>query len=284
MGRSLPASALVLSFLAAGSAVPSAAQASGPSFYTRAVAWDFHDPICDTGESSASTAQCGQTFLQTSPHIEGDATATAGLDTGVLDVTANSQGAFSTGTEGQAKAIATLFDTLTFHNFAPGDNVVINLTAAVSESQGFVGGPPGDVFGDSEGSIGLAVNDQFGHSIGFVNDCEPNFFGNADCTPLNTLGATVTNLGSSYSITSTLSLTAFPVLQLLFTASAVASGDGSGGVIDPISISLPPGVTYTSASGRFLTGAVPEPSTWLELIIGAAISGLILRRRRCALS
>ena len=35
-----------------------------------------------------------------------------------------------------------------------------------------------------------------------------------------------------------------------------------------VSLDLPDGVSFTSASGDFLTGAVPEPSTWVMLALG----------------
>jgi PEP-CTERM motif len=46
---------------------------------------------------------------------------------------------------------------------------------------------------------------------------------------------------------------------------------------------LPSGVTFSSASGVFLTGvhgAVPEPSTWATMISGFGLAGGALRRRR----
>ena len=42
---------------------------------------------------------------------------------------------------------------------------------------------------------------------------------------------------------------------------------------------LPAGVSYTSASGDFLT-AVPEPSTWAMMILGFAGIGFLTYRRR----
>jgi hypothetical protein len=44
---------------------------------------------------------------------------------------------------------------------------------------------------------------------------------------------------------------------------------------------LPPGTTYTSASGVFGTGhaAVPEPATWAMMILGFGGAGVVIRRR-----
>lgn len=52
-----------------------------------------------------------------------------------------------------------------------------------------------------------------------------------------------------------------------------------------LQLSLPTGVTYTSASGVFLTGtgsigSVPEPASWAMLVVGFAAVGTMARRRR----
>lgn len=48
-----------------------------------------------------------------------------------------------------------------------------------------------------------------------------------------------------------------------------------------IDLILPKGVTFTSASGVFLTGqaAIPEPASWAMLIVGFGLAGTALRRR-----
>lgn len=45
---------------------------------------------------------------------------------------------------------------------------------------------------------------------------------------------------------------------------------------------LPSGLSFTSASGVFLTaqqGAVPEPATWVSLVLGFGVLGAHMRRR-----
>jgi hypothetical protein len=42
---------------------------------------------------------------------------------------------------------------------------------------------------------------------------------------------------------------------------------------------LPQGVTFTSASGQFMTAAVPEPGTWALMLGGLAAVGRLARRR-----
>jgi hypothetical protein len=49
---------------------------------------------------------------------------------------------------------------------------------------------------------------------------------------------------------------------------------------DPLSLTLPPGVDFTSQSGQFLT---PEPSSW-ALVGGGLVLCLYLGRRRFAAS
>lgn len=52
-----------------------------------------------------------------------------------------------------------------------------------------------------------------------------------------------------------------------------------------VSLTLPGNVSYTSASGVFLTGSpavggVPEPATWAMMIVGFGFVGAVLRRKR----
>jgi len=59
-----------------------------------------------------------------------------------------------------------------------------------------------------------------------------------------------------------------------------SGGSGTCDFTDPLTITLPEGVTYTSASGQFLTAPVPVPAAgWL---FGSGLMGLagIARRRR----
>ena len=73
-----------------------------------------------------------------------------------------------------------------------------------------------------------------------------------------------------------------PTVGIGMTLEALA---GLGSVTDfsntaGISIIAPAGVTFTSQSGVFLSGAVPEPSSWTMLIAGFGVVGAMVRRRR----
>ncbi len=64
----------------------------------------------------------------------------------------------------------------------------------------------------------------------------------------------------------------------------VLLANSSGGVSDyahtsDLTLSLPHGVSFTSDSGAFLTGSVPEPATWALLVAGFAVTGMAARRR-----
>jgi len=99
-------------------------------------------------------------------------------------------------------------------------------------------------------------------------------------------GTKVSVTGSSYAIQSKVNISAHRSLLAIFeiqgdSESLFQADSSSTFVSDPITIDLPPGVTFTSASGEFLTavGGVPETSTWAMMLIGFAGLGLAGYRR-----
>ncbi len=77
--------------------------------------------------------------------------------------------------------------------------------------------------------------------------------------------------------------------QLMAYATADGPGDQSAGSANlmntaTIRFDLPTNVTMTSASSKFLSAAasnsaVPEPTTWMMMIVGFGVIGYALRRK-----
>lgn len=99
--------------------------------------------------------------------------------------------------------------------------------------------------------------------------------------------STFTNFGGNvygYDIT-------VPVGQITLDVFELLSANAYGATVDyshtsTLSLVLPEGVTYTSASGTFLSeadpSAVPEPATWAMMIAGVGAVGFAIRRRKAA--
>mgnify|MGYP000966313315 CR=1 FL=1 len=71
------------------------------------------------------------------------------------------------------------------------------------------------------------------------------------------------------------------IAQYLWAA-AGGSGSATYGSTSHLSFALPTNVTFTSASGTFLsatTSAVPEPATWAMMLAGFGLIGASMRRR-----
>jgi hypothetical protein len=101
------------------------------------------------------------------------------------------------------------------------------------------------------------------------------------------MSGTQASLSSSYAIDSAVRISDGTTIVVTFGLAASSVGDSSVFVTDPITIDPPPGFTFTSASGVFLTGAgsVPETSTWVMILAGfasLAVLGCRARRRTAA--
>jgi len=86
--------------------------------------------------------------------------------------------------------------------------------------------------------------------------------------------------GQNLTVTATFPLSPDGI-GVAFTLNSLVSVPGALSYTDPITITLPPGVTYTSESGTFLTAAaaVPEPSSTAFFVMGILT---LLGRRVCA--
>ena len=280
MTRLLSAGACAAAIVLATSAPASALVA--PSAYVQAFADDFVDTPCNTGNVSGATANCSAVYSQTTPVLSGNATSDANAPDGAVRATAVSTNYYFNGAAGQAFATSTLSDVLTFHGPLSGD-AVITMTGTITLTPDFTNhSSNGHEFGFTEAYMGLEGVDSTGQEIAQATYCSPGA-STTFCSPLKLGNAVISNVGTTFTITETFNLAADPVLGVSFFAGAETVGDGTASVVDPITVKLPPGVTFTSASGLFLTHAgVPEPAAWTLLIAGLGAVGAAGRLRRAA--
>ncbi len=171
--------------------------------------------------------------------------------------------ASSFGTLGHATAGAQIFDTLTFIGpISAGATATVTMTA--------VGG--GDSFMELKGSApdGTQYSQAFDCTASGSFVCEN---GNE-----NSIGSyAIHNVGNSYSLSESFNLSDLNnnTLAILFYL-----GTFGGQINDPITISTPAGVTYTSASGLFLTGTTPVPVPGaMPMMLGGLLALRIVCRK-----
>jgi hypothetical protein len=191
----------------------------------------------------------------------------ADLASGDLFVHAQSAGSIPTA---QAGGEAQIGDTLSFGGaISSGSTTTIAMTGTMSNTNGFTAGSL-EIF-DDNGLItaGGACSKPTGAFI---------------CDPTNNQ-TKVSVVSDSFFISSTVNIDLHNEILVEFVVSASTFLTSSTDISDPITIDLPPGVTFTSASGVFLTGAgsVPETSTWAMMLAGfASLAVLGWRARRRA--
>lgn len=198
------------------------------------------------------------------------ASSYADLATGKLGVAASVKGSgadyrYGLG-NGYAEGIASFGDDLTFAAAGATDNqvTVVNYEAIV---HGVLSGTGGwSAYGGVEwrpgGGSGFQVTERIGDDLWRMS-------GQTSFT-----GATATKDF---------------FFQLMAYATADGPGDQSAGSANlmntaTIRFDLPTNVTMTSASGKFLSAAasnsaVPEPATWMTMILGFGVIGYALRRK-----
>jgi len=183
---------------------------------------------------------------------------------------------------GNGYAGAVIYDFLKFNGYTSGQHVVITATgsAAVSFVNGY--GLLGLALSFSQDpSSPISTADVFSNAatVGVSGCSNPTLF------PLATVCKNINGGSLGVSID-------FPIdyvnpsngVFLQAAINCIDNGDfgGTCDATDPITISLPPGVTFTSASGQFLTAPVPIPAAaWL---FGSGLLGLIgvARRKKTA--
>jgi hypothetical protein len=230
-------------------------------------------------KGTATSATCDATNTSDDPFTgetkSGEIHVGADLASGDITVHATSEGSIPTA---QAGGEAQIGDTLTFHGVSSSSpTTTITMTGTMSTSNS----------GDNSNGFAagwLDIYDDNGLLTGGVACSTPNSSFGCGSTNNQT---EVTVVGNSFFISSTVDIDLHKEILVEFVVYASSFLTSSADVTDPITVDLPPGVTFTSASGVFLThaGSVPETSTWAVMLAGfasLAVLGCRARRRTAA--
>jgi PEP-CTERM motif-containing protein len=300
-GKCIVSLALVIFATSAGLG-PENAQASPLTSFTKASATGPFDSVV-TGPTAGTiaTATSPDTTIYYDPSIGynavggtvsqvGGASALANLSVGQLRAGAGTTVHVTGFSIFGWSAYADLGDTLFFSN--PGASASQTTTVGFSihitgtlgdipEGTTTSSGQPDVQFGLLLGPVGgLPTGTPSGFSQSAVNLVNPVSLTREWGGPLGTLDQTLTG---TFQFQGTAAI--IPLLEYL----DVSGQYGFADITHTATFSfdaLPDGVSYTSASGEFLTGGVPEPSTWAMMMIGFASLGFAgykqVRRRAIA--
>jgi len=218
----------------------------------------------------ASPASCSVTFVAPGGTQPGPVTASAAgnLATGDLSGTI-SVGATNGISAGEAQSIAVLADVLSFSGGTAGATGQVSMLAT-----GAISGTNCPFPGGCFASIEVKLSTSTGTPI--VDLVDSNEFSVPGC-----VGQQCPPPVSPLSVSTPFSLDAGPV-QFLFTLTTFCTSvPCQVNFNDPITLTLPEGVTFTSESGEFLTATAvtPEPSSMLLLATGVAGIGCAAWRR-----
>lgn len=252
---------------------PLPASAASSWAYAGGYALNDYDPSGKCGPVLAATsATCDAANTSTDPFSgetkSGEVHVGADLASGDLFVHAKSAASIPTA---EAGGQAQIGDTLTFGG-AISPNSVTTFTMSGTWSYSTSGS---NSSGSATGS--LDIYDDNGLLTGGVACSTPA----AGCDSTTNNQTEVTVVGNSFFINSTVNVDLHKKILVEFVVGASTFLTGSADITDPITIDLPPGVTFTSASGVFLThaGSVPETSTWTMMLAGFAGLGYAGYRR-----
>lgn len=211
---------------------------------------------------------------------DSSASARADLSTGQLGIATASSGVGGDATG--AAAQATLSDTLLFNLVGATSPVPITVDLHVDGSfHGFVQPRFGFSMTDATHVLSTATVGWSDNTAASATTTSSNF------TSFGAPSGDWTSFGPEDFVGTFYVDPTDPLVYLSMYLSAGGAADTSASFnhTAAISFDLPTGVSFTSASGSFLTaqetaGAVPEPGTWAMMLVGFGAVGVAIRRKR----
>jgi len=245
---------------------------------TRADAFNEIDSPCVNFGGSEVACSVSGSVANNLVTYSGSGSSYANSATGDLTANAESSGAYSgvyPNAYGYAATDAEIYDTLTFQGpIDANSTVTITMTGIGNYSPGFFSTTYGHTDGLAFGVTQITVYDMSGTLLDRKTSCGQD-------TPVGPLCGLVDRTYTPFnSISVTMDLNTEQTVEVEFSVAAYAKGDASASVHDPITITMPEGVSFTSASGKFLTEvpSTPEPATWAMVLFGFLGLGFMARR------
>ena len=245
------------------------------NFTCAAVLGGTNSPSYNLTASNSSVGLTTSFVANSATLLNSSVTSRADLATGKLGVNA------STGYRHSALGTAQFTDTLTF-NVANATATTVTLITVGFTLDGSLFSTAGGVadvtnsmnFGNATAKVQYGVQ---GDSTSPSNLTSSRSQGN--WVSFNWLSSTpgLTQFSGVYALTG--ASTVLGIYDYLYADAANPEARSLYGSTSAYSLSVPTGVTYTSASGVFLN-AVPEPHTYALMLAGLASMATFMRRRR----
>lgn len=167
----------------------------------------------------------------------------------------------------EATARAYIFDTFTF-DVASGGSALVPVRMA-GRWNGLGGGVSASLGLGQGGNLPAVIYNRNGYASDYPLEPDSGF---------TRSGNMVDGYVGSYVFEVLWSVYDGAVLSFFAGVGAATGGGGHVYIDDPVTIDLPAGVTFTSASNSTYAPAVPEPSSWL--LLGSGTFALAWLRRR----